>query len=121
MLLLAILVLAVVLYFVFRITVNGFGAAIERHQRDLEFLLFTGRIPPNWMPRKPLPAADESTRSRAERRARRKALRNLKKLIGYYRHSPLVADEGERDSKIGRMKAVGESWKESQWEEIVLP
>lgn len=106
------------LYLVFRLTIRGFGAIVERRQRETEFVLFTGRVPPSWMPRRTVLA---SGRPAALRRARRRVRRKLRGLIRYHRHTPLVASEKERQSQIAQMKDVAADWKVAEWGEIILP
>jgi hypothetical protein len=110
----AVVVLAGAFYLVYQLSVNGFAALVERRQRDAEFVLFTGRIPPSWLPKR---VATAFGRTRARRRARRR----LRRLLGYYRHTPLVPSEKERESMLRRLREIRADWKSATWEEIVLP
>ena len=71
------------LYLVFRFTISGFGAIVERRQRETEFVLFTGRVPPGWMPRRPVSAAGRP-------RARRRVRRRLRGLMRYHKQPILI-------------------------------
>ena len=114
----AIILLSGTLYLIFRVTIGRFGAMLEKRQRETEFVLFTGRVPPSWMPRLPVSASGPPG---PERRARRRARRKLRGLMRYYKHTPFVASEGERESQLARMKDVAADWKETNWQEIILP
>jgi hypothetical protein len=110
----AVLVLAGAFYLVYQLSVNGFASLVERRQRDAEFVLFTGRIPPSWLPRR-------VSSSPGRRSARRRARRRLRRLVSYYRHTPLVPSEKERESMLRRLREIREDWKKAEWDQIVLP
>jgi hypothetical protein len=106
--------LAGAFFLIYQITVNVFGSLIERRQRDADFVLYTGRVPPTWIKRRP--------RTRlAIALARRRVRRKLASVIDYFKHTPLVPGEPEREDLVRRLSEVRERWKSEPWEQMLLP
>jgi hypothetical protein len=99
---------------IYHVVVNVFGSLLERRQRDADFVLYTGRVPPTWVKGKPGGAL-------AVTLARWRVMRKLARVIDYFEHTPLVASEQERASIVGQLREARSRWKSSPWEELMLP
>ena len=114
MLLASAALLAGAFFLIYHLTVNVFGSLLERRQRDADFILYTGRIPPTWLKRRPsAPLAVAIARLRVRRK--------LARVIDYFAHTPLVASEQERESVLRQLREVKTRWKAAPWEEMLLP
>jgi hypothetical protein len=114
MLLASAALLAGAFFLIYHLVVNVFGSLLERRQRDADFILYTGRVPPTWLkkrPRAPLAVAF----------ARLRVRRKLARVIDYFEHTPLVASEQERQSLVSELRGVRRRWKATPWEEMLLP
>lgn len=114
MLLASALLLAGAFFLIYHLVVNVFGSLLERRQRDADFVLYTGRVPPTWIKGKP-------QGSFAVAIARLRVLRRLARVIDYFKHTPLVASEQEREALVEQLREVRGHWKDAPWEEILLP
>ncbi len=114
MLLASVALLAGAFFLIYHLVVNVFGSLLERRQRDADFVLYTGRVPPTWVKGKP-------TGRLAVALARRRVMRRLARVIDYFKHTPLVASEAERETIVRQLGEARSRWKSSSWQEILLP
>jgi hypothetical protein len=114
MLLASAALLAGAFFLIYHLVVNVFGALLERRQRDADFVLYTGRVPPTWVKRRP--RGDFAVAV-----ARWRVRRQLAKVIDYFAHTPLVASEEERQSVLRQLREVKGRWKAAPWNEMLLP
>ncbi len=101
-------------FLIYHLVVNVFGSLLERRQRDADFILYTGRVPPTWLKRRPVGAFAVAV-------ARFRVLRKLARVESYFKHTPLVASEQERESIVERLGEARSRWKSAPWEEMLLP
>jgi hypothetical protein len=114
MLLASAALLAGAFFLIYYLVVNVFGSLLERRQRDADFILYTGRVPPTWLKKRPrAPFAVAVARLRVRRK--------LARVIDYFAHTPLVASEQERQSVLGQLRDVRSRWKAAPWDEMLLP
>lgn len=106
--------LAGAFFLIYHFVVNVFGSLLERRQRDADFVLYTGRVPPTWIKGRP-------RGSLAIAVARLRVRRRLARVIDYFKHTPLVASEQEREALVRQLAEVRGRWKRAPWEEILLP
>jgi hypothetical protein len=114
MLLASAALLAGAFFLIYHIVVNVFGSLLERRQRDADFVLYTGRVPPTWIKGRPSGGFAVAV-------ARWRVRRQLARVIDYFAHTPLVASESERESILTRLKEARVRWRTAPWEEIQLP
>lgn len=84
---------------------------VEKRHRDADFVLTTGRVPPQWVGR------GGNTATRADR-LRARALRNLTSLIRYMNKTTLVDTEETRQTMLERLDRIRAHWKHAEWPEI---
>lgn len=114
MLLASVALLAGAFFLIFHLVVNVFGSLLERRQRDADFILYTGRVPPTWLRRRPAAAFAVAV-------ARFRVLRKLARVESYFKHTPLVASEEERESILRQLGEARSRWKSAPWQEMLLP
>ena len=114
MLLASVALLAGAFFLIYHLVVNVFGSLLERRQRDADFILYTGRVPPTWVKGKP-------ARPLAVAIARWRVMRKLARVTDYFKHTPLVASERERETILGQLGDARSRWKSAPWQEILLP
>lgn len=108
-----------------RFAINYIGAAIDRQQRDQQWIIATGLVPDNWSKRyRRRIALLERTGARKglldalKRRYKTRVERRLAGQVRYIAESNVINDEGVRRSLATAMRSVGRSWEESSWDEI---
>jgi hypothetical protein len=112
----AFLVFVAVFTLLFRATTRTIGQRVgewvDRRHRAAEQILETGRPPQAWLEGLP-PSSPE--------RARRRLLRELRRLQKYFERSPLVDTEETRHVLVGQLKEVGDKWKAAPAAEVLTP
>ena len=93
--------LAITLVLCFRVMFTAMTRAVERRHRAMEAILETRRPPEAWVAREP------------PDRAKRRALRELDRLIDYAEHSRLVESEETRTLLIQQLSDVRKEWSET--------
>ncbi len=83
---------------------------IEKTHRGAEFIINTRQVPPFWIARKGL------IRSPLYRKYR--ALKNLKKIISYFRTNTVAGDEESRMLIVKRLTEIYNEWTDREWEEM---
>ena len=114
MLLASAALLAGAFFLIYHLVVNVFGSLLERRQRDADFILYTGRVPPTWIRKRPDGAFAVAV-------ARWRVRRKLGRVVDYFAHTPLVASEQERQTILAQLKEARSRWKKAPWEEMQLP
>ena len=84
---------------------------VESKHRDAEMILHAGIAPPDWG-KKGIARFGHSGLSKTI------AMRKMRKIIRYFRHTPIVEDEGSRELLVNRLQEIRESWKNMEWKEI---
>lgn len=84
---------------------------VERKHRDAEMILNSGIAPPDWG-KKGLARFGHSGLSKMI------AMRKIRQIIHYFRHTPIVEDEESRELLVSRLQKIRESWKKMGWKEI---
>jgi len=94
--------LALTLVLCFRVMFRAMTRAIERRHRAMEEILETRRPPEAWVAEEP------------PDRAKRRALRELDRLIDYAENSRLVESEETRELLIQQLSEVRKEWSEAE-------
>ena len=84
--------------------------------RDAEEILASGYLPMRWL---------VNTRGKKPRMRRgvSKAgcIQKLKKIIDYFKRTPMVEDENTREQLLDRLKSILKTWVNAEFEEIKPP
>ena len=92
------------------------GRTVGGSSEDAEQILASGCVPETWL------VDFRGSRPRVRRGMNKaKAIRRLRKLVRYYRGTPVVSDEGTRAQTICSLRAVLARWKATPWTEILPP
>lgn len=85
--------------------------AVDTKHRETEIISQSGLAPPQWNSRL-------LVRSGYPKLAKWVAMRRIRKLISYFRYTPLVADEESRSVVLKTLSQVQQSWRTKEWREI---
>ena len=80
-----------------------FQLLVERKHRDAEYLIETGLIPFEWKRKKIIRYGGNYLRKKY-------VLRRIKKLIMYFKRSPLVDSEESRTILLNKLQAILSEW-----------
>ena len=80
-----------------------FQLLVERKHRDAEYLIETGLIPFEWKRKKIIRYGGNYLRKKY-------VLRRIKKLIMYFKRSPLVDSEESRTFLLNKLQAILSEW-----------
>ena len=80
-----------------------FQLLVERKHRDAEYLIETGLIPFEWKRKKIIRYGGNYLRKKY-------VLRRIKKLIMYFKRSPLVDSEESRTILLNKLRAILSEW-----------
>jgi hypothetical protein len=101
------------------------GEAIYKLHESAEFVSNTGLVPPFWrdkaerrLMRVRAGGGADGNIHRLEDAARRRYLRQLRKLIHYAKNSSTIADEETRDTLVGRLRGTMTNWKTMSWKDM---
>ena len=107
-------------------TTERLGSGVIFHQQQsAEFVSNTGLVPPIWrekVERRLVRARDqgesETSISRLEAAARRRYIRQSRKLIHFTSNSSTIANEEIREILVGKLRKTMTNWKSRSWAEI---
>jgi hypothetical protein len=108
-----------------RLAITYIGAAIDRQQREQQWIIATGLVPDTWSKRyrRRLALLERAGASAGlldwvKRRYKIRVERRLAGLVRYIAESNVINDEGVRRSLATAMRSVGRSWEQSSWDEM---
>lgn len=99
-----------------RLTVSAAARAIERRHRQIEEILRTRRPLAGWVPPQfSAGAAPSSTPgTRAQRRARRRCVYRLNRLLSYVEHSQMIAADGTKTALQRELEEIRNEWQTAE-------
>jgi hypothetical protein len=112
----ALLAFGLMLFIFYRYLMKVSSIMMDSKQEDKEIIINTGRVPHDWVKRDVSRAGPL-----LKRRLKRRCLRRIGGLIGYYLHTTLVSTEAERKFILKALRDVRAAWQEEPLEDILLP
>ena len=101
-------------FLMLRFAENMVGRTVGGNSEDAEQILATGCVPEAWL------VDFRGKRPRVRRGMNKaKAMRRLRKLIRYYRGTPVVPDERSRAQTISSLRQTLDRWRGAPWSEIL--
>jgi hypothetical protein len=101
------------------------GETIYKLQQSAEFVSSAGLVPPFWrdkverrLNRGRRKGGSQKRIIRLEAAARRRYIRQLRKLIHFVKNSSTIADEKDRDTLVVRLRGTMTSWKTMSWKDM---
>ncbi len=85
--------------------------AVDHKHRETEIITESGLVPPQWKNALLVRFGSPGV-------AKWFAMRRLRKLISYFRHTPLVSDEASREIVLRKLLMIQETWRTKDWIEL---
>lgn len=98
------------------------GGNVETNHREAQHVLSTRKPPPAWLAdvaKRHAGAGSVNAGSQVGERARRDLVSRLEKLTGYFRRSPVVADDESREEIVGSLEEIRDEWQAADPAEIL--
>ena len=106
--------------------VNSMGRSVHTLHAHLEHVMNTNAPPPAWtqtVERKIARAVETGKPDKYIRHlknnGKKRVLKKLKHLIGYFKSSPVFENEHARTLLLNDLREIRTRWKEGQWEDIL--